>query len=411
MTILTSRRRVCHVINDLRTGGAQTMLVKLLSQLDGNCWENHVITLIENQTPLANQIRELGIPVVSAGLSHGLPTVRGMLRLVRAIRRIDPDIVQTWLFHSDLLGGLAAKWVNRRLPVAWNIRRAALVRGVDRRSTLLTAALCARLSHRLPNRVIVNSQDGCTRHVANGYCKERMCVIPNGFDTERFEPSPSKRKRIRQELGLSEESLLIGLVGRYHAQKDHRSFLQAARLILEEQPETHFLLCGTDITPDNAELWRGIQATDANDHFHLLGCRQDMPMVQASLDLATLSSVDEGFPNVIGEAMACGVPCVVTDVGGSAELVGQTGNIVPPRDPRAFAQACLDILKMSRNEREELGRQARSRIVEEFSLNVIARHYGDSWSRMIADSPVDRRPSRSRPVATDSAVSRDCRAA
>jgi glycosyltransferase involved in cell wall biosynthesis len=398
--------RVCHVINNLRTGGAQTMLTKLLSQLDASRWENHVIALIENQTPLADQIQERGIPVVSAGLPHGLPTVRGALRLVRTIRQINPDVVQTWLFHSDLLGGLAAKWVSRSLPVAWNIRRAALVKGVDRRTTFLTAAICARLSHRLPNRVIVNSHDGCTQHTANGYCEERMCVIPNGFDKNRFVESLTEKERIRRELQLSEKSLLVGLVGRYHAQKDHCGFLDAARLILSELPDTHFLLCGNDITQDNAELWRNVKATDASSHFHLLGCRQDMPSIQASLDLATLSSVDEGFPNAIGEAMACGVPCVVTDVGGSGELVGGTGQVIPPRDPSAFAHACLSILRMSAPDRQRLGQQARRRIVDHFSLDIVAQHYTDLWDQMIAESSAGCRPSECQRVTPPHQVRR-----
>ena len=216
-------------------------------------------------------------------------------------------------------------------------------------------------------------------HQAAGYAADRMIVIPNGFDLSLFQPSTEARQIIRREMGLADDTPLVGAVGRYHPHKDYDNFAQAASGIARRIPDAHFLLCGKDLDWNNGELRRTIERHGLGERFHLLGRRSDIPAIQASLDVAVLSSCTEGFPNVVGEAMACAVPCVVTDVGDAAHIVGETGRVVPPRDPEALSRACVDLLQMSPDVRRQLGTRARRRIERHFSIDRITETYTNLW--------------------------------
>ncbi len=373
--------RVCHVINDLQVGGAQVMLYKLLSRLDRVRFDSRVVSLTESG-PLAEPLRQMGIPVEVCRIRRGLPTPAGLLRLHRQLADPRPDVIQTWLFHSDLLGGVASKWTRLQVPVVWNIRMSSLCSTIDKRSTRWTVKLCALLSRHLPARIIVNSQAGRSMNQKIGYAPDKLEVIPNGFDTDCYRPSAEARRMIRSELGIAGDADLIGLVGRYHPHKDHGTFLAAAGQMLTSRPGTHFLLCGDGIDGSNGELREQILRAGPLANFHLLGRRDDLPTIQASLDIAVSSSVTEGFPNVIGEAMSCGVPCVVTDAGGSSEVVGDTGRIVPCGDAQALADACLEILELPIERRQRLGELARQRVVDQFSLERVTELYAELWQRV-----------------------------
>jgi glycosyltransferase involved in cell wall biosynthesis len=378
---------VCHVINNLQVGGAETMLYKLLSRLDPAAFDCHVVSLIE-RGPISKKIEALGIPVVTCGMRRGLPGPISFARLCGHLRRIEPDVVQTWIFHSDLLGGLASKLILPRTPVVWNVRQSTLEAGVDKQTTIWAAKLCAHLSAKLPARVIVNSQASRTVNQAFGYAADRLIVIPNGFDTILFRASNTARLAVRAELGLAPETPLVGIIGRYHPHKDHPTFLRAARRIAAARPDTHFLLCGPGLDGSNRQLKQLIADCHvASANVHLLGSRDDMPSVQSSLDVAVSSSLTEGFPNAIGEAMACGVPCVVTDTGGSPELVGNTGRIVPRQNPEALAAACLELLTIPDAQRRQLGARARHAVEQHFSLQRVAQQYAELWQH-VADRTV-----------------------
>ena len=379
--------RVCHVINDLQIGGAQVMLHKLLSRLDRSRFDSRVISLTESG-PLAERLSRLGIPVDVCHLRRGFPTPSALLRLYRHLDQPRPDVIQTWLAHSDLLGGVASRWTRLQVPVVWNIRHCSICPTIDKRSTVWTVKLCAFLSNHVPARIIVNSQASRSVNEQIGYSPDKFEVIPNGFDTEAFYPSIEARRLIRRELRIADNATLVGLVGRYHPHKDHGSFLTAAGQVLKSRPDTRFLLCGDGVDDANDELRTRIQDIGPPVNFHLLGRRDDLPTIQASLDIAVSSSVTEGFPNVIGEAMSCGVPCVVTEVGGSPEVVGDTGRVVPPGNAPALADACLEILEMPREQRKRLGELARQRVVEQFSLERVTQRYTDLWQAVGQVTPV-----------------------
>jgi glycosyltransferase involved in cell wall biosynthesis len=200
-------------------------------------------------------------------------------------------------------------------------------------------------------------------------------IIPNGFETGLFKPDAASRAKFRNELGLAIETPLVGLIGRYDPQKNHFGFLGAAATVAQEFPDAHFVLCGPGVDVQNGELTSRVGDSGFKERIHLLGERPDMPSITAALDIACSSSLGEAFPNVIGEAMACGVPCVVTDVGDSAAIVGSTGKVVPPGDDLALARAVLGLLAMPDAERKALGLRARQRVIDNYSLDQVVRQY------------------------------------
>ena len=366
---------VLYVTTALIAGGAEMMLYRLLSRLDRTRFTPQVVSLVEHG-PISRKIQAMGVPVRSLGMKIGVPNPTVVLRLARWLRQDPPDMMQTWMYHADLVGGLAARLVGN-IPVAWGIRHSDLSSETSSRLTHLTVKTCALLSHWLPDRIVCCSEAARQVHTAIGYAAEKMVVIPNGYDVGTFHPDLGARASVRKALGLSEDAPIIGMVARFDPQKDHRAFIRAAQMLHRERPDVHFLLCGVEVTWENQEIARWIDDAGLRTHFHLLGRRDDdIAHVTAALDIASLSSsYGEGFPNVVSEAMCCGVPCVVTDVGDAALIVGQTGIVVPPRNPQALAAAWRAMLEMGREGRRPLGIAARQRISERFDIAEITGRY------------------------------------
>lgn len=373
--------RITHIITGLATGGSEMMLYRLLSALDRQRFLPEVISLTE-EGPLAQKLRALGVPVKALGMRPGFPDPRALARLAGWLRAARPALVQTWMYHADLVGGLAARWAGP--PVVWGLHNNVLQPRSTKRTTLWTVKACARLSPWLPVKIISCSQAAAEAHARLGYRREKMVIIPNGFDLQAFKPDAAARAGVRAELGLPEDAPLIGLAARYDPIKDHRSFVEAAARLAQCFPDVHFLLCGEGVTWQNPELAGWIRQQGLQDSFHLLGRREDMPRLTAALDIAANSSIGEAFSNAIGEAMACGVPCAVTDVGDSALIVGETGRVVPPGDPQALAAAWQELLELSPPARAQLGLAARQRVEQHFSLAAIAARYADVYASVLA---------------------------
>ncbi len=370
-----------HVITGLCTGGSEMMLYRLLSALDRERFSPAVISLRE-EGPLAEKIRALGIPVKALGMRPGFANPLAQARLAGWLRAAQPALVQTWMYHADLLGGLAARWVG--LPVIWGLHNNVLDRRSTKRFTFWTVKACAWFSPWLPAKIISCSAAAAESHARLGYRREKMVVIPNGFDLQAFRPDAAARASVRAELGLPDDAPLIGLVARYDPIKDHHNFVEAAAYLRQRFPEVHFLLCGEGVTWQNAELGGWIRQKGLSSSFHLLGRREDAPRLTAALDIATNSSIGESFSNAIGEAMACGVPCVVTDVGDSAYIVGETGKVVPVGDSQALARAWQELLENTPQARQQLGQAARQRIEQHFSLPVVAGEYEAVYRSVLA---------------------------
>ena len=374
--------RVLHLITDLHTGGAEMMLHKLLAHMDRSRFRNSVVSMTENG-PLSSKIKELGIPVFTLGMKFGVPNPLGLFRLLRLLREQRPVILQTWLYHADFLGLLAGKVA--RLPlIIWNVRCSDMDMRHYSKSSALTIRALAALSP-IPQAVIVNSEAGCQFHKRLGYRPRRWVLIHNGFDLDLFSPDSCARTKFRQDLCVSNDSILIGLIARLDPMKDHATFFKAAHLLLKNDSRAHFVLVGSEVSWENLQLSAGIRSAGSGKHFHLLGEREDVHRIMAALDIATSSSSSEGFPNTIGEAMACGVPCVVTDVGDSAFLVSDTGKVVPSMNPEALAEGWQQMIDLGEMGRRQLGAAARRRIKEHFDLSVIVARYERFYLESLAN--------------------------
>lgn len=374
--------RIVFIISGLATGGAEMMLLKVLERLDRSRFIPHVISLA---TPgeLAPRIAALGIPVESVDMKAGRLNLSGFFRLVRLVKRLHPDVVHTWMYHADLLGGLAARLAGVS-ALGWGIRNSNLDRDKTKFSTRAVVALCALISKWVPLRILSCSEQARQVHVGYGYAAEKMVVIPNGFDLSRFKPDPGARRKVRAELGITEQTPLVGLIGRYDPQKNHAGFFQAAGILHRRMPDVHFVLAGRGVDTKNPALMQSIVREGVLANTHLLGLRDDIPALMAALDVLASSSYGEAFPNVLGEAMACGVPCAVTDVGDSAYIVGDTGRVVAPGDMAGLAAALEALLSLPAHEKAILGERARARVAEQFEIGQVVKRYEDFYESLLA---------------------------
>ncbi len=373
---------VVMIITGLRTGGAEGMLERLVRHLPSRV-RCHVISL-SDMGEIGPRLSAAGVAVEAIGMVPGrLDPVRWW-RLVRRLRALRPDVVHTWMYHADLLGGLAARAAGVRC-ILWGVRHTNLDPHLNKRSTLYVARACAWLSSLIPQRIACVAEVSRTAHRAFGYDNTRMVVIPNGFDLQRFAPDQAARIAIRTELSIPPTAPLVGLMGRFDPQKNHRGFAAAASVIRRRCPDAHFILAGSGIDYNNAELVDWLRHAGVLDACHLLGRRDDMPQLLAALDVLVSSSVGEGFSNVIGEAMACGVPCAVTDVGDSAAIIAETGRAVSPSAPEELGAAVADLLTLPAEHRAQLGERARRRAREQYDIGTIVRLYEDQYRAMLRE--------------------------
>ena len=372
--------RLTFIITGLSTGGAETMLFKLLKNIDRGRFEPSVVSLT-TKGEIGPLIEALNIPVYALGMKPGFFSLIKLPHLVQYLRELKPDVVHTWMYHADLLGGLAARLAGVRVLI-WCLRNSDLPRDRSKCSTILVMKLCAKLSAWLPHGVVSCSERAGSLHVEAGYCPNKITIIPNGFDLGRFMPNSSARASVRTELGLPLDVPMVGMVARDDPQKNHAGFISAAVQVIQEVPTAQFLLAGSGIDNQNPRLMRAIADSNFEDRFHLLGKRDDIPILMAALDVFASSSWGEAFPNVLGEAMACGVPCVVTDVGESAEIVGDTGRVVEPGDMEGLARQIIGLLSQP-EVRSGLGRGARLRIQEFYEICDVSRQYEHYYHQLV----------------------------
>lgn len=371
-----------HVITGLATGGAEMMLYKLLSHIGCGNHEARVISLIGGG-PMRERIQSIGIAVDSLHMRRGMPSLSAFRQLREIVCRYRPGLIQGWMYHGNLAASVAGWFCRNNSPIVWNVRQSLYDLKHERPLTRWVIRANARLSARA-DAIIYNSRTSARQHEEFGFDASRTHIIPNGFDTEVFRPDEHARAGIRRELGMSDDTVLIGLIGRYHPMKDHLNFLDAVALLGKDFPDARFLLAGREVDAGNSALGAMIEALGLGGRVFLLGERRDIPQLNAALDIASSSSWGEGFANVVGEAMSCGVPCVVTDVGDSAWIIGDTGRVVPPRDPEALATAWKSLIALGSDGRHALGARARQRVIEYYSLGAVVQQYEDLYECLIA---------------------------
>jgi glycosyltransferase involved in cell wall biosynthesis len=359
------------VITGINTGGAETALCRLLESTGGQDAENSVVVLGGEGT-LSARVRASGAKISHLGMTSYRAAPGAVPVLRRMIRHAAPDVVHGWMYHANL--AVTAATALSGIPTVWGIRHSLHDLSRDKRATRLVIRLGARLS-RFPRAILYNSRVSASQHEEIGYCRRNTLVIPNGFDTEEFRPDEGRRESIRRELEIGERDLAIGMIARTHPVKDHATFLRAAAILAQSVPEVVFVLVGDGACRENKDLAELIERLGLQRTVRLCGRRDDIPAVNAALDIACSSSAGEAFPNAIAEAMACGVPCVSTNVGEAAAIIGDFGRLVPPKDPEAFAAALASLAQMDASGLKAMGRNARLRIVDNYSMARMAdRH-------------------------------------
>lgn len=370
------------MVPGLFPGGAEMILRELVtdSQIGGH--SHYVVCLGNAQGELAHHLVRANVPVTSLGMVPGNPLTFGrLLRLRREIQSFHPDLVHTWMYHANLLAGLMTKAVST-VPVLWSLHHDVSARSLLKPPTRFFVWLGGVFSYLAPACIVSVSERAVLSHSKLGYSRAKFVVIPNGIDARRFTPHTQAAARVRLELGLDLGVMLIGFTARYHPMKGHSHFLAAAEILCRSFSSVHFLLCGRDVDSSNPTLISEVQKRGLQDVVHLLGHRDDIQNILPGLDIYSTSSLSESFPVSVGEAMASGLPCVVTDVGDSSLLVGETGLVVPPADPVALAEAWRNLLGRSRDERRVLGEAARRRVIENFGRERMLAEYSRLYFQM-----------------------------
>jgi len=354
--------KVLLLTRDLKYGGAQRQLAVLAKGLH---IRGHRVVVAQFYAggPLEQELLEAGIQIRPLQKRGRWDLLSFLLRLARVMREERPEILYSYL--TDLVTLVLKLWFPST-KIVWGIRSSYKDLSLYDLVTRISYKLTFRLS-RFADAVIANSRAGRDSHIALGYPRAKVAVIPNGISTERFRPDLEARDRVRSEWGVQDHEKVIGIVGRLDPVKDHLTFLQAVTSLTQMRNHLRVVCVGDGPTEYRDSLLQLTRSLRLSEYVIWLAGRSDMPAVYNGLDLLVNSSTTEGFSNVIAEAMACGVPCVATNVGDSAWLMGNLGEVVPPRDPIALAKAMGKVL----DQKPQNGAQIRRHIVEQFSVEKL----------------------------------------
>lgn len=375
---------VVHFISGLQAGGAEISLSRLIQESTGNGLRHTVVSLT-GRGDLATAIEDAGGIVVTLDLKSGLSLLPLLVGAVSKLMRLQPDILQGWMVHGNLVAWAVRllRYPNARL--AWNLRMSLRNAIHESRRTLALTRLAGHVS-RSVDLLISNSVSGLEDHMSIGYAPRLAAIIPNGFDPEVFKFDAGARRRMRQAWGLPDNAVIYGLVGRYHAAKGHEDFIRAAALA-RKNLDMAFVLVGRNASAENSELVAALERYGLTDRFRLLGARKDIPAVLCGLDVVCVPSVYEGFPNALAEAMTVGLPCIATDVSDVGTILGSAGRMVAVGDYQALAQAMVYMRDLGRREREALGASARRVILQKYTLDAVAADYQARYRALLVAGP------------------------
>lgn len=328
-------KKIVHIIIGLNVGGAELMLKRLILHSSKNEQFEHAVISLTNIGIIGTELRDEGITVYTLGMKSMLSLSKTFVRLRSLLKKIEPDVVQTWMYHADLLGGLAAKSIGVR-NIIWGIRNSE----IDSNSGLIKKSIrksCAKLSHSIPSTIVCVAHKAKEVHVRVGYDQKKMQVIPNGFDLDKFTPNKSKRLAMRSQIGVESEDLVIGNIGRFTPAKNHLNFIRACLILLEKGYDFKILMCGRDVDLNNLEIFNLFLDNNYSSQFIFLGEVSDTSAFYNAIDVFCLTSITEGFPNVLGEAMATQKVCLSTDAGDAKIILKDNGFHIPSTDYRDIA--------------------------------------------------------------------------
>lgn len=381
---MTAPISVLHVTTGMGEGGAEAMLARVIAYSNARRLTHHLLALSQ-EGPLWESV---GADCASAlnlkleRFSASLPQLAKVSKFIRAGR---PDVIHGWMYH----GNLAATWVRRwwapSAPLIYGIRQSLYDIRTERRLTRAVIRMGARRSSSA-DAIVYNSHISLEQHTSYGYNSKFSRIIPNGFDTERFSPDAGIREATRARLNLSSDEFVVAIVGRFHPVKDHTTFLRAASLLARSRPSSRFLVVGPGCTKENSELNTLVERYAGGARVELLGSWNDTTTLFPALDALCLTSRAEGFPNVVGEAMSCGVVAVCTDVGETRTIVGDAGFLSAAGDHLSLAAQLNQVATMEAQHRRVLSAAARQRVVDLFAIDRVVEEYAQLYEGLTGQS-------------------------
>tara|TARA_B100001057_G_scaffold449247_1_gene490270 strand:- start:47 stop:1165 length:1119 start_codon:yes stop_codon:yes gene_type:complete len=368
--------KIIHIITGLKNGGAENLLYKICRN---DCLNNHVVISITSGGKYFLLLRKIGIKVYS--LDMKFYSLLKFFYLILLLRKFKPDIVQTWLVHGDFVGGLASKLAGVK-NIIWTILYSKLDISIEKISNILLIKVLSKLSYIIPKSIVVVSKNSKKNCIKLGYDKKKINLIPIGFDLSIYKINKNQRLNLRKMLEIKREIALIGIVARFHPVKDHENLLNALSNVVTKNKKFCCILVGPGTNKKNKILFNITKKLGLENYVKLLGPRNNISEIMNALDVNILCSKSEGFPNVVAEAMACGTPCIVTDVGDSALIVGKTGWVVPPKNSEILSSTIEKVLDdINKKNWKKRCFLARERVKKKFEINKMIDSYNLIWKK------------------------------
>lgn len=374
---------VLHVITSLDQGGAENALYRLICYDKNN---KHTVISLTGLGVYGNKISMEGAVVYDAGMKKGQFKIKSFIKLVRLIKSSKPDVVQTWMYHADLLGGLAAKFASCK-SIVWGLHNFNISKTALGASTSIIVRICAFFSNLVPTKIISCSSSAVSVHLQIGYNKKKFEVIPLGYDLSVFKENTNDFERIRGNWGIKPNGVVLGCVARWDKQKDHRNFFKAISILRRKGYHFSAVFIGSEMKKENEELAKLLKSLnlDKDKELYFLGPSSNVPQVLNGMTIHVLSSIGEAFPNVVAESMSCGVPCVVTNVGDSSFIVNNFGWVVKPSDSEELASA-IESAILEKNNNPDAWQQrknnCRKHIEQNFSVEKMVFNYNAVWNSL-----------------------------
>lgn len=371
--------KIVHIITGLNNGGAEGVLYRLVTHDNAN---QHIVISMMNEGNYGPLLEKNNIKTYYLGLNRGKVSILPLIKLKSILKIEEPDIIQTWMSHADLFGGIVSKILGHK-NLIWNIRHSKLTYRASNIKTNAVILTCMAMSNFIPKKILCCSERTYQDYAGHGYPKNKMTVISNGYEFDKFNTNSNSRKLIRTELGIAEDINLLGMIARYDPNKNHHGLLRSLKLVKESNDNFKIILVGRDLNDNNNTIKNKIRELGLEQHILLLNQRNDIPAVMNALDIKILSSISgEGFPNVLAEAMACGTLCVATNIGDSSIIIDDYGWVVEADNDKLLANAILEALELKRNTTEwnRMKVLAKQHIIDNFSISLMVEKYNKVWN-------------------------------